>query len=66
MIATIFPKSPKRDTAVSRTPSVINPNRVVRSAADLPNPVGMRNYDEKKDLFILKAKFATFNEPSKH
>ncbi len=43
MMATILPNSPKRDTAVSKTPSVINPNVVVRSAADLPKPVGIRN-----------------------
>jgi len=43
MMATMLPNNPKRDTAVRRTPSVIKPKVVVRSAADLPNPVGIRN-----------------------
>ncbi len=43
MIATILPKRPNSETAVSRMPSVMNPKVVVLSAADLPNPDESRN-----------------------
>ncbi len=43
IIATMLPNKPNSETAVSSTPSVMNPKVVVLSAADLPNPVGNRN-----------------------